>query len=458
MKKIELPCEVVQDLMPNYIDELTSEVTTNAVKEHMETCRECRAVYSRMTGEVPMEKIEGSKDAAEIDFLKKTNKRQKINMGRTILVTVLVLAAIWAAQHFLIGKTCQNEMLDYNLTVDGNEITFYGEAVEWGKGISGITFKEENGEVAITVKETGKSFFHKDNKTEIFYASNGIDTVTLNGTVIWQNGLKISDAVSKLYATKHPYIGDISADQHTANAMDMGEVFGPYLNSLQTSEEPYRWTMESEENFTEEESTKLENLFPRYAAVLMALIDNMGESEFTYKCDGAPKSILVTKEDADKLFGGDVKTAVTCVSDLQAMINKLDIDNSAFFHYANSQNGIHKYGVNVENQAEGDISGIAVTLYVEDEPKTTQGASRADGDTLDKGDQFGFEFAEREIIDIGVSRDSNMKVGVKITMSDNSVIELDQFEIDVEKEIFGETKDVRTLVIEGNKEAGYTAR
>ena len=39
----KIPCEVIQDLMPSYIDGLTSPVTSRVVEEHVEGCEKCRS-------------------------------------------------------------------------------------------------------------------------------------------------------------------------------------------------------------------------------------------------------------------------------------------------------------------------------------------------------------------------------------------------------------------------------
>ena len=44
----KIPCEVIQDLMPSYIDGLTSPVTSRVVEEHVEGCEKCRKVLEHM--------------------------------------------------------------------------------------------------------------------------------------------------------------------------------------------------------------------------------------------------------------------------------------------------------------------------------------------------------------------------------------------------------------------------
>lgn len=72
-----LPCEVVKDLFPSYIDELTSEVTNNLVKEHTTECEECRQALESMKNPEaePKEKVQQK----EIDYLKKTRKKMVEN-------------------------------------------------------------------------------------------------------------------------------------------------------------------------------------------------------------------------------------------------------------------------------------------------------------------------------------------------------------------------------------------
>ena len=43
-----LPCEVVRDLLPSYVDGLTSETTTALVEAHLDTCPDCRAALAVM--------------------------------------------------------------------------------------------------------------------------------------------------------------------------------------------------------------------------------------------------------------------------------------------------------------------------------------------------------------------------------------------------------------------------
>ena len=46
--KYELPCDIVKDLLPNYIDGLTGDSSTESVDAHLKKCKICKAVYKEM--------------------------------------------------------------------------------------------------------------------------------------------------------------------------------------------------------------------------------------------------------------------------------------------------------------------------------------------------------------------------------------------------------------------------
>ena len=51
-------CEVIQDLIPGYIDQVLSETGIKVVQEHLEDCSECQKVYQEMKeGEKRVTKI-----------------------------------------------------------------------------------------------------------------------------------------------------------------------------------------------------------------------------------------------------------------------------------------------------------------------------------------------------------------------------------------------------------------
>lgn len=48
----KLECEIVQDILPNYIEGMTGEKTNQSIAEHLEECPSCKEIYQKMTQEV----------------------------------------------------------------------------------------------------------------------------------------------------------------------------------------------------------------------------------------------------------------------------------------------------------------------------------------------------------------------------------------------------------------------
>ena len=46
--KQNIPCEMIRDLLPLYVEGLTSEESSRQIEAHMETCEDCRGRYLRM--------------------------------------------------------------------------------------------------------------------------------------------------------------------------------------------------------------------------------------------------------------------------------------------------------------------------------------------------------------------------------------------------------------------------
>ena len=51
----KLVCDTVRDLLPMYIDHMTSEVSNESIEEHISDCGECRTVLEQMRKPVAVE-------------------------------------------------------------------------------------------------------------------------------------------------------------------------------------------------------------------------------------------------------------------------------------------------------------------------------------------------------------------------------------------------------------------
>ena len=114
--KDDLTCAVVRDLLPSYIDKLTSRETGERVEAHLNGCAACRSVYGEMTGKEPPKA-----EAMEVDYLKKVSSSRRRLQRLALLAGCAVLAL--GAVAVLISKNYMEQA-----TADAQTITAMKES------------------------------------------------------------------------------------------------------------------------------------------------------------------------------------------------------------------------------------------------------------------------------------------------------------------------------------------
>ena len=79
-------CKIVQDLLPNYIENLTNEETNRFIEEHLKYCPECQKVLENMQKEIKVSTTK--RDDREVKYIKKYNKKLKI-LKYALLIIIL---------------------------------------------------------------------------------------------------------------------------------------------------------------------------------------------------------------------------------------------------------------------------------------------------------------------------------------------------------------------------------
>ena len=83
-----LVCDTVRDLLPMYIDHMTSEASNESITSHMADCGECRAVMEQMKQPVRVE------TAPEVKEFKKFMKKSKMSLFYWIMGAAAVIAVV----------------------------------------------------------------------------------------------------------------------------------------------------------------------------------------------------------------------------------------------------------------------------------------------------------------------------------------------------------------------------
>ena len=69
-------CNVIRDLLPNYMGNLTSNSTNTYIENHIKECSECRDVLKNMQIDYNVKK-EDKKSKCFVDFARKYNRKFK---------------------------------------------------------------------------------------------------------------------------------------------------------------------------------------------------------------------------------------------------------------------------------------------------------------------------------------------------------------------------------------------
>lgn len=321
--KNELSCEVVQDLLPSYVDGFTSEVTNQSIETHLQNCINCSEIFNRRK---QPEVSEQTMQKQDIGFLKKRKTKLHISGGVIIAVAAVVTAVLIYA--FFIGKDVDNpDLIQVEAEVKNNHIMLSGCLLDSGKGVAKVRFKNEDGVVHVTVLATLKSSFHENDFYAGYDSESVISQIRLGDRILWDNGDNISAGAAKLYETKHSYIGNMPENGESALALGIWKDIGNYTNELQTTEEPYGWKLIGQQDYAPESRTKIETQMKAYAGALIAVIDNLGYMTFEYTVDGKACSLTFTELEADTWAGQSVKKMAETPYGLQELMKILNLSD-----------------------------------------------------------------------------------------------------------------------------------
>lgn len=86
-------CEVIRDLIPLYVDDAASEASQKLVKEHIESCRECKKMMEDMKGtlQIPVSATEQVKNMEPFYKLRKSLVKTIVKVSVIIGVVIAVL-------------------------------------------------------------------------------------------------------------------------------------------------------------------------------------------------------------------------------------------------------------------------------------------------------------------------------------------------------------------------------
>ncbi len=464
--KNNLTCELVEDLMPSYIDGLTGEVTNKAVREHLANCDKCKAKLDNMKEPYSEEKIEAEKK--EIDFLKK-NRRKNIRTIICSLVAVLLVVAIAVCTlPYMESERLFEKDIYYDLEVENGTFKLTMVPVSNEIVISEVIREEfGSGEVGLNVRGKKKAPWINKNRYVWEYtpeSSESVKSLKIFDKVLWEDGAYISDITSAVYATKHLYMGDMPTNGETANALGIRQQFGSYTNKLQSLKEPYEWHIIIEYEILPKYVKEKEELMRKYSYALMGVIDNLGAVIFEYEVfnsDGDNKEcqLETTREQASEFFGDDIGKCYDDINELQKLMEMTGLADMAYVQMGDKDywdTHINELAtVKVLNASDCEIKKIA--LYCQE---TETYAARGYSDDFNIGKNPTVEMVDMDVWLDNLSSNLYDESRLGTVTFDVTVYDWEDnvYEVKDAIEVYAQYFGIYYAVLDGNFEDGFTVK
>ena len=94
MSEAKLSCCVVRDLLPSYVEELTESETSRLVREHLDSCPECRKVEEEMRAQLGIEHAPTPK----LGFLRRYRTRQLVSALLAAIVAITLMCLLYSSE------------------------------------------------------------------------------------------------------------------------------------------------------------------------------------------------------------------------------------------------------------------------------------------------------------------------------------------------------------------------
>ena len=224
-------CKIVEDLLPNYIEKLTSKETNDFIEEHLKNCPSCKKTYDNMKEKLEENNVKTKEgENKKVKFLKKY--RNKLRVLRIILLVIVLVFVINTGRKVYIISNLNNKAQEY-INSENYKKTIY--LLDSGKYVKseGYCLNNKQKIVITTINENGEKEVvtvygeRGSNKVNTYVEKEGKKTARIN-----QQGevsIEIGDAFYGLEnkATLIIYAMLTNIDETTFNEEDCYYISGP---------------------------------------------------------------------------------------------------------------------------------------------------------------------------------------------------------------------------------------
>lgn len=334
----EISCDIIRDLLPSYVDGLTSDASNQAIEAHLSGCKACSEALSSMRAPVPVEK----EDIPEVNYLKKIKRsRQRLVICAAALAVMLLTILTILLPTFFVRKARIDELqwavLGTGVMEDGSRYvevrldnTLSRYDIAWVE-----SQLDEQDDMHVEVYLRGLPLFshpHFDSDSVPLMYTETTDRILLcDDYLIWENGSEIQKPASLLYALSQK-----------ADETDYPEQITSYLGAdvltwddksdpLTVTAGEKKWTLNlaGEPTHTIAHDS-MEKTIRRISCLLLATTPRLEAVSWTYTENGVPHAIDYTRADADREAGGDAASFRESAAQLQTLIERIDFETYLF--------------------------------------------------------------------------------------------------------------------------------
>ncbi|BCJ97545.1 DUF4825 domain-containing protein [Anaerocolumna chitinilytica] len=373
---MEKTCEIIKDLLPLYIDGVCSEDSKKAVEEHIKTCEDCKRELEDYQREISAVERQEEEVIKKISSRWKKSKTKALFSGIFIMAMIGILGIAVLCYSFTTRAVKYEEITVGNLSQLSNSNVYFTLKVSEEINAKGVDWFEYKGNIYITLKTNKLQLKQKTVEGDFTESTNnysrwefdtkmsgikniylyegltGYDDGQAKKTLIWSSNKELTAAnteaetwvktyqpwgntepgllANTLFKHKNPYVGDISSDGKILIDLRVAWVLGNFKNELQTKSEPYGYTLLFEDAIKKEHQADFDDTMKKYAMCMLALIDNLSEVSWKYTVvDNKQENMVInkiTKEDASKLLGKNIKSYADSAAEVQALLYTIGIE------------------------------------------------------------------------------------------------------------------------------------